>query len=35
MSVVKSKRTQSKIEFEMIYFLVADKVQHLTYWQNH
>ena len=30
MSVVKSKRTQSKIEFEMIYFLVADGVDNLV-----
>ena len=30
MSVVKSKRTQSKIEFEMIYFLVADGVDSLV-----
>lgn len=30
MSVVKSKRSQSKIEFEMIYFLVADGVDFLV-----
>lgn len=30
MSVVKSKRTQSKIEFEMFYFLVADGVDNLV-----
>ena len=30
MSVVKSKRTQSKIEFEMIYFFVADGVDNLV-----
>ena len=30
MSVVKSKRTQNKIEFEMIYFLVADGVDNLV-----
>ena len=30
MSVVKSKRTQSKIEFEMIYFPVADGVDNLV-----
>ena len=30
MSVVKSKRTQSKIGFEMIYFLVADGVDNLV-----
>ena len=30
MSVVQSKRTQSKIEFEMIYFLVADGVDNLV-----
>jgi hypothetical protein len=30
MSVVKSKRSQSKVEFEMIYFLVADGVDFLV-----
>ena len=30
MSVVKSKRSQSKIEFEMIYFQVADGVDNLV-----
>lgn len=30
MSVVKSKRSQSKVEFEMVYFLVADGVDFLV-----
>ena len=30
MSIVKSKRSQSKIEFEMIYFQVADGVDNLV-----
>lgn len=30
MSVVKSKRTKSKVEFEMIYFMLADNIDNLV-----